>query len=53
MAKQARIKMLAGALMLFGLSAFVLAEPQRPSKAAGPKPAGRQITLTLVRWPYT
>ena len=44
---------MASALLLFGISAYASAQPQRASKATGPKPADRQITLTLVRWPYT
>ena len=38
-----RIRIIASALLLFGLSTF--AWPQKTDE--------RQITLTLVRWPYT
>ncbi len=45
--------MMASALLVFGLSAAAWPQSQRPSKTTEPKQADKQITLTLVRWPYT
>ena len=53
MTKPARVRILASALLLCGLSAAAWPQSQQPAKTTGPKPADRQITLTLVRWPYT
>lgn len=49
-----KARMLIGAVLLLAtLNAFVWPQAKRPAKTAPAKPAAKQVTLTLVRWPYT
>ena len=47
-------RLIAAALLLTILSTFVWPQAQKSSKTKpAAKPATKQVTLTLVRWPYT
>jgi len=46
-----------GTLLLFGVMLMstlsLLAAPQSKGRGRAPKSGGKDVTVTLVRWPYT